>query len=584
MCTRISLSRAGLAFFLIFLFATEGFALTVNRLNGGGNIIYIDFSIPGSVVPLELIRSYNSITALNETTGWLGAFGWGWTSPFETTLTTTPERHVILRDGGTGNTVLFKPEKEDPKVKEAFFASLKKAYFERKKGRPVTADELAHLQMPDKLLSRLKTDPQFRVEMADKYQVHGTIPRGELLISSEFGFQTLQFKNNHWIREKDGVTQVFDNEGRLTQQLDKNGFYFSFKYGSGNRPQLTQITDQDHSTSIKFTWRQDRVIEIVDNRGHRARYSYDGTGNLTQVTDSNNQTYIYRYENRKFPHLLTRIDYPTESKPKSPAFRELRYDENGLVTYHRDKDGSEITYTYGKGQSDPENNFSTKAVKKAANGTTEEQYDEYSIKTRPDGTKYLYKQETRANGITTVTLFTACCGRPQQIVRNGEVTNFKYYENGLLQERVGPKEDIRLEYDPRWKKVTKVSQNGFVSNYEYDNSGNLVKASNSHGERVALKYDRFGRIMEMTDPDGKQITFKYGDNGKPVIVSDKSIGTIRIDYLADGRIKKTETLNSHDKGRKPSEAKSQEVIKRVMQGFQNLLNIIRPAGVTLATG
>jgi YD repeat-containing protein len=168
-------------------------------------------------------------------------------------------------------------------------------------------------------------------------------------------------------------------------------------------------------------------------------------------------------------------------------------------------------------------------------------------------------------------------------VKNGEVTNFKYYENGLLAEKVGPKEDVRLEYDSRWKKVTKVSQNGFVSNYQYDGNGNLVKAFNSRNERVSLKYDHYGRILEMTDPEGKQITFKYGDNGKPVLVSDKTIGTIRIDYMPDGRIKKTETLNSRKEGRKPSEARSQEVIRRVMQGFQNLLNIIRPAGVSVAT-
>ena len=73
-------------------------ALTVNRVNGGTNVIYIDFSIPGKVVPLELVRSYNSITALNESNGWLGAFGWGWTSPFETTLTVTSKKSLRLME------------------------------------------------------------------------------------------------------------------------------------------------------------------------------------------------------------------------------------------------------------------------------------------------------------------------------------------------------------------------------------------------------------------------------------------------------------------------------------------------------
>lgn len=101
----------GLCFVFLCLISFSARAVVINRVNGGLNTIYIDFTIPGTVVPLEVVRTYNSITAINEATGWPGAFGWGWTSPFETTLTTTAERNVILRDGGSGNTIYFKPEK-----------------------------------------------------------------------------------------------------------------------------------------------------------------------------------------------------------------------------------------------------------------------------------------------------------------------------------------------------------------------------------------------------------------------------------------------------------------------------------------
>jgi len=253
---------------------------------------------------------------------------------------------------------------------------------------------MAKLQLPDKILTRLKTDPQYRLELAAKYEVTMAIPHGELLISSEYGYQTLQFKNNQWIREKDGVTQLFDNEGRLIKQTDKNGFYFTYKYSPTQR-QLLEISDQDKSMSLKFVWRAERITEIIDNRGHRSRYTYDSSNNLIAVTDSNNQAFAYRYETKRYPHLLTRIDYLTESI-KEKMYRELRYDDNGLVLYHRDKDGSEVNYSYGKGSNDPENNFWTKSIKKYK-GINEEEYDEYLVKNRPDGSKYLYKQETRLN-------------------------------------------------------------------------------------------------------------------------------------------------------------------------------------------
>jgi len=558
-------------------FSPNASALTVNRLNGGMSLIYVDFSLTAGPVPLELLRSYNSITAANENSGWSGAFGWGWTAPFETTLTTTPDRTVLLRDGGTGNTVVFRPEKDDPKAKALFYDSLKKAYFEAKNNRKMTTGELNKEKLPENVLSRLKTDPLYRTEMADRYGIKG-VPTGGLLISSEYGYQTIQFKNNQWVREKDGITQFFDQEGRLAKQQDKNGTVFDFKYSASQKSQLAEISDQNRTMSLKFTWKGEKVTEVVDNRSQTAKYNYDGLGNLVSVVDSNNQSFGYKYESKRFPHLLTKIEYLSESNAKARVFREIGYDEAGLVTYHRDKDGTENLYAYGKGQADPENNFWTKSVKKA-NGNSEEQYDEYFIKARPDGTKFLYKQEAKVNGITMTTVFTACCGKPQQIVRNGEVTNFKYYENGLLQEKIGPKEELKIEYDPKWKKVSKVMQNGVTSTYEYDSRGNLVKAANSKNEKVALKYDKLGRILEMTDPESRQITFQYNPNGRPILISEKGVGAVRIEYDGDGRIKKTESLASKNQ-RRPSEAQSQEVIRRVMRGFQNLLEILRPAGAS----
>jgi YD repeat-containing protein len=566
--------------FCLFLLSTSAWSLTINRVNGGGSVNYVDFSLPGTSIPLELLRTYNSITALNEANGWSGAFGWGWTSPFETTLTTTPERHVILRDGATGNTILFKPQKEDPKVREAFFENVKRAYFEGQRKRKLSDAELSKLKLPDKILSRLKTDISFRGELASRYQLTGTVPRGEMLVSSEYGFQTIGFRNNQWIREKDGNTQIFDKEGRLVRHVDKNGFAFDFRYSASKKNQLVEFSDQDRANSLKVTWAQDRIVEILSNRGQKAKYTYDNNGNLTQVIDSNRQVYGYKYENKKFPHLLTRIDYISESTDNKKIFREMRYDENGLVIYHHEKDGAENNYSYGRSSQDPENNFWTKLVRKDR-GSSEEEYDEFFIKARPDGPKYLYKQITKRSGNEVTTIYTACCGKPAQIIKGSEVTNFKYNEFGQLLEKVSPKDFVKLEYDPRWKKVSKVNQNGFTSNYEYDVRGNLVKASNTRNEKVTLKYDRQGRIVEMVDPEGKKISFKYGGQSKPILIAEKGTGTIRISYDNDGRITRTETLIQNSKNRKPSESESQEVIRRVMKSFQTLLNIIRPAGASL---
>lgn len=551
--------------------------VSINSLNGSMSVVYVDFSVPGYAVPLELVRSYNSITALNETSGWSGAFGWGWTSPLETTLSVTPEKAVILRDGGTGNNITFRANQTNEKALSDFHRAVKRAFFEQQKRRKLSESELSQLELPEKMQAQLKTDSQFRAEIAARYKIT-TAPNSEILISSDYGYQTLQFKNNQWRREKDGISQFFDKEGRLIRQVDKNGFSFEYRYSESNKYQVSEIHDQDKVTTLKFTWKGDRIVTIQDNRGRKSSYQYDGVGNLSNVTDSNQQMYQFKYENKKYPHLLTQIDYVTESRNRSLISRAFKYDETGLVAYHKDKEGNEVLYSYGRNPSQPETNFWTKSIYKTAAGQ-QEIYEEFLLKARNDGSKYLYKLDRKEAGATISTLYSSCCGKPLQINKNGVVTAFKYTEDGLLKEKTGPTEDIQIEYEPTWKKVSQVKQNTVLSKYEYDNRGNLVKASNSKNEKVALAYDKYGRITELSDFKRKKISFRYGSLGKPILITDPTIGSVKISYDTDGRILKTETDMKAYKNRRPTQEESREVIRRILTDFQNLLDIIRPAGI-----
>ncbi|MBY0369978.1 RHS repeat protein [bacterium] len=555
-------------------------ALTVNRLNGSASVTYIDFVLPGNI-PMELVRTYNSITAASEQRGWLGAFGWGWTAPFETTMTTTPDRKVLLRDGANGNTVVFRPEKEDPKVMADFLEELKQAYFEREKGMKLSKSEASKLNLPERIASNVRTDPDFRNEMAAKYGIKGKIPVGQVLISSEFGYQTVYQKGNQWIRTREAYTQTFDSDGRLIRQRDNKGNVFTFTYSASQKFQLEEIRDANKTASLRLKWKNERVAEVSDNRGNKATYTYDPGGNLIQVTDSDKQTYRYVYDNKKFPHLLTRIDYITESKAK-PVYREIRYDDSALVVFHHEKDGDEVAFSYGKIARDPENNFWTKSVH-TKNGVKDEMYDEFLIKAHTDGTKYLYRQENKQNGVTTITTYNPCCGQPLEISKNGAVTAFKYYADGLLKERVGPNEDVQIEYDARWKKVSHVKQNGSKYDYTYDATGNLTQAKNDKNEVVSLKYDKQGRIAEMGAGPDRNITFKYGDIGKPVLISQAGVGSIKLSYDSHGRIRAAESI-AEPQGRKPSKDDNKEIVRKVMRNFQLLLDILRPAGVGVAMG
>jgi len=566
------------SFYLLFilLISASGHAVNINHVNGSLNVVYVDFSVPGYAVPLELVRSYNSITALNERTGWSGVFGWGWTSPLETTLSVTPEKKVILRDGGTGNNILFSPPQTDEKELHLFLKKIKKAYFEEQKRRKLSESELSSLKLPEHVDQKLKLDPLFRTELANRYKVM-SLPSREKMVSSDYGYQTLQLVRNQWVREKDGISQIFDLDGRLIRQVDKNGFFFEYVYSDSNKFQISEVRDQDKVTSIRFKWKKDRIVSAQDNRGRTAIYDYDGLGNLSKVTDSNQQSYAFKYENKKFPHLLTEILYASESKGSKTMTRIFRYDTNGLVSFHKDKEGNETSYSYGKNPNLPENQFWTKIMQKTASGTLES-FEEFTLKERENGTKYLYKLDSKKGESLTSTIYSACCGKPLQINKDGEVTTFKYTDEGLLKEKKAPGEDIYIEYEPRWKKVSKVVQNGITSKYDYDQKGNLTRATNTKKESVSLYYDKYGRITQLTNLQGKKINFKYGNLGKPVFIADRSIGSVKISYDPDGKILKTEALLASAQ-QKANEEQAKNVIRQILMGFQNLLDIIRPAGL-----
>ena len=63
--------------------------------------------------------------------------------------------------------------------------------------------------------------------------------------------------------------------------------------------------------------------------------------------------------------------------------------------------------------------------------------------------------------------------------------------------------------------------------------------------------------------------FKYNALGKPVEIQMEKVGTINVSYNNFGEIKKVESKQGH------------KMALQVTQAFQNLLAIVKPAGVNL---
>ena len=146
-----------------------------------------------------------------------------------------------------------------------------------------------------------------------------------------------------------------------------------------------------------------------------------------------------------------------------------------------------------------------------------------------------------------------------------------------MTKKVTPTEVTDLSYDAKAAKVSKVVRNSKIdkklsswSEFKYDERGNLVLAKNSEKKGVKLFYDTNGRIKSLIDQDQRRLDFKYNENSKPVEITDPKLGTIRVSYKNSGEIDKIDS------------SAGQKVALQVTSAFQNLLEIIRPAGVNLS--
>jgi YD repeat-containing protein len=252
--------------------------------------------------------------------------------------------------------------------------------------------------------------------------------------------------------------------------------------------------------------------------------------------------------------------------------------KNENVKSVKDRDGTQTEYFYETDPADRGHTAVTVKVKGSDGKQISNSKYEYYIKYKPDGEEWTYKMITSLDGDRTETTYNECCGLPQLIKHGGEETAFEYDAKGHVTKKTTPFEVTELAYDNKVGKVSKVvryskkdkKQEKQWSTFQYDDKGNLLFAKNSEGRGVKLFYDTNGRIKSMVDQNKRRIDFKYNENSKPVEITDPSIGTITVSYTNSGEIKKVESTA----GRK--------IALQVTSAFQNLLDIIRPAGVSLS--
>lgn len=534
----------GITLSLVAMLLVSNAFAGVNLKNGNFYISYTDIVVPGGGKKLEITRTYNSKST---EVGW---FGFGWGSEYETKLEVSADGSVVVHEHGSGSKTRFTPKTAIDAV-----AASTKIVNEMKK-KTALSDKSAN-----ELIQKLAHNAELRHTYALNFGVQASVAPGTVLYGDR-GPQELHVTKEGYRRaHSDGRQDFFNNEGQLVKVADKSGYFIGFTYKDSR---LDSIKDSQ-AKQIFFSWYPDGLVKEIWSAGDKkALYKYQET-DLVYTKDIGDNVYEFGYDKS---HNLSEIRYADKSK------LSIVYDpKTFFVVSVTDRNGENTKYQYGANQQKPDDHYWTTVTKPGFDGKPVANRYEYEIKETADGSRYTSRIVTEINGIKTDTIFGEH-SLPLKIARGTHVTNFEYNNAGLLTKKSSTKGDfVNIEYDDKINKIKKVVNNEGSTDFEYDPKGNLVKAANNQGKVVFLIYDSKGKISKMVDQESasskRVLAFKYNALGKPVEIEMEKVGKINVAYDNYGEIKKVESSAGH------------KMALQVTQAFQNLLTIVKPAGVNL---
>ncbi len=549
--------------FLVALLAVASSAqANVSIRNGNFFIGYTDVLYPGGYEP-KIERVYNSKSPYN------GIFGWGWGSDYEVYLAVEADGSVLVSEAGGGAQNRFSPPTFDAKELDAAVNLI--AEVARKAGAMGSGGQL------DGYKKQLKTNAEFRNEEWAKWKAQGKIqarklPVGAKLVSNRFAFQWITVTATGYVRSTDtGKTENFDPNGRLLKVQDKNGNFILLSYNRDGK--IEKIQDNLNRKMYLNYNKLGKVEKIQAENNKTAEYKNTDLGEMSWSKDTDGNVYTYKFSSDK-RHNLIEIGYSDKTALQVAYYGRDKFENVKSV---KDRDGSVTDYTYDKVAGE-KNSLKVGVVLKSSEGRTISTSGyEYVFRTKANGEEWTYKMMSSLDGLRTETVYNECCGLPIFIKRGNDETTFAYDVKGRVTKKTTPNEVTELAYDQKVGKVNRVVKYQKAnkkrvdwSTFQYDPRGNLLLAKNSARAEVHLFYDNLGRIKTMMDQAKKQINFKYNENSKPVEITDPKMGSINVSYTNSGEVKKVDSTG----GRK--------IALAVTSAFQNLLEIIRPAGVTLS--
>jgi RHS repeat-associated protein len=328
-------------------------------------------------------------------------------------------------------------------------------------------------------------------------------------------------------------TYSFNSSGQFTSITDLNRYVTTLTYTSGN---LTRVTDPAGRT-LTLGWTGGHITSVTDGNvtpNRSVTYSYDGSGNLQDVTDVGGGDTHFTYDSSH--RVLTMKDPKCQALGTSCPGIQNHYDASGRIDWQKDQLNRQTSFVYAGSAGDASGGTTTTTDPKS--NVTVEGY-EYGVRTfvtRGSGTaqaattRYLYDPATLA--LTSI-------ADP-----NGNASTQTVDSSGnVLTSTDSLGRTTTSTYNSFNQRLTTSDGNGITTTDTYDSHGNLTRSSRPVSGTACpcqvTTYNRTdsshpGDVTSLVDPDSKTTTYGYDSYGNRNAVTDPLGDKTTEAFNADG--------------------------------------------------